>query len=66
MEGIFQPLITLKNLCGPYQWAAWSRVHSTIIVAINRKQVEIWDLRRNILKPMSSTVLCTSHNTLGM
>ncbi|KAM7350044.1 dynein axonemal intermediate chain 4-like [Cochliomyia hominivorax] len=66
MEGIFQPLITLTNLFAPYQWAAWSRVHSTILVAINRKQVEIWDIARSILKPMSTTVLGTSNNTMGL
>ncbi|TMW49605.1 hypothetical protein DOY81_005314, partial [Sarcophaga bullata] len=66
MEGIFQPLITLKNTCSPYQWAAWSRIHCTVILAINRQSLEIWDIRRNILKPMSTTKMCGSHKTLGI
>ncbi|XP_023304991.2 dynein axonemal intermediate chain 4 [Lucilia cuprina] len=66
MDGIFQPLITLKNISAPYQWAAWSRVHSTVIIAINRKQCEIWDLKRNILKPMSTTCIGKSYNTMGI
>uniref|UniRef100_A0A1B0C359 Dynein axonemal intermediate chain 4 n=1 Tax=Glossina palpalis gambiensis TaxID=67801 RepID=A0A1B0C359_9MUSC len=63
MDGILTPLITLKNLFGPYQWAAWSRTHSTIIIGLNRKHLEIWDIRRTILKPMSTSFLESSFNT---
>uniref|UniRef100_A0A1A9WPR9 Dynein axonemal intermediate chain 4 n=1 Tax=Glossina brevipalpis TaxID=37001 RepID=A0A1A9WPR9_9MUSC len=65
MDGIFKPLITITNLCAPYQWANWSRTHSTILLGINRKQVEIWDIRRSVLKPMSTTFLENSFNTLA-
>uniref|UniRef100_A0A1A9UUL6 Dynein axonemal intermediate chain 4 n=1 Tax=Glossina austeni TaxID=7395 RepID=A0A1A9UUL6_GLOAU len=65
MDGIFRPLITIKNLYAPYQWANWSPTHSTVLLAINRKQVEIWDIRRSILKPMSATFLENSFNTLA-
>uniref|UniRef100_A0A1B0FBW5 Dynein axonemal intermediate chain 4 n=1 Tax=Glossina morsitans morsitans TaxID=37546 RepID=A0A1B0FBW5_GLOMM len=65
MDGIFRPLITIKNLYAPYQWANWSRTHSTVLLAINRKQVEIWDIRRSVLKPMSATFLENSFNTLA-
>uniref|UniRef100_A0A1A9WB47 Dynein axonemal intermediate chain 4 n=1 Tax=Glossina brevipalpis TaxID=37001 RepID=A0A1A9WB47_9MUSC len=63
MDGIFSPLITLKNLYGPYQWAGWSRTHSTIIIGLNRKHLEIWDIRRTVLKPMSTGLLESSFNT---
>ncbi|KAI9589274.1 hypothetical protein GQX74_007443 [Glossina fuscipes] len=46
-------------------WANWSRTHSTVLLGINRKQVEIWDIRRSVLKPMSATFLENSFNTLA-
>ncbi|XP_075157352.1 dynein intermediate chain at 61B [Haematobia irritans] len=66
MEGIFKPLITLQNMYGPYQWAGWSRTHSTVIVALNRKHCEIWDLKRSTLKPVSIHPLESSYNTLAL
>ncbi|XP_061397842.1 dynein axonemal intermediate chain 4-like [Musca vetustissima] len=66
MEGIFKPLITLQNMYGPYQWAGWSRTHSTILIALNRKQCEIWDLKRSTLKPVSVHKLGSSYNTLAL
>ncbi|XP_061397981.1 dynein axonemal intermediate chain 4-like, partial [Musca vetustissima] len=66
MEGIFKPLITLHNMYGPYQWAGWSRTHSTILIALNRKQCEIWDLKRSTLKPVSVHKLGSSYNTLAL
>ncbi|XP_073829141.1 dynein intermediate chain at 61B [Musca autumnalis] len=66
MEGIFKPLITLQNMYGPYQWAGWSRSHSTIVVALNRKQFEIWDLRRSTLKPVAVHPMESSYNTLAL
>ncbi|XP_013103864.2 dynein axonemal intermediate chain 4-like, partial [Stomoxys calcitrans] len=66
LEGIFKPVLTLHNMYGPYQWAGWSRTHSTIIVALNRKQCEIWDLRRSSLKPMAIHTLQSSYNTMAL
>ncbi|XP_037952462.1 dynein intermediate chain 4, axonemal-like [Teleopsis dalmanni] len=63
VEGIYKPLITLKDQFTPLNCAYWSRTHSTIIIAINRKTVDIWDIRRNLLKPISSTNLQSSFQT---
>ncbi|XP_073838441.1 dynein axonemal intermediate chain 4 [Musca autumnalis] len=52
--GIFKPLITLKYHMSPVYCASWSTVHSTIIVALHRDTVDVWDLRRSILQPASS------------
>lgn len=65
MEGISKPLLALQNMYAPYQWCAWSRTHATVLVALNRKQCEIWDLRRSILEPVSIHTMETSYNTLA-
>lgn len=65
MDGIFRPIITLKNHYMPYQWAAWSRTHSTVIIGVNQICCEIWDLRRSTLKPISTTEIEQSSNTLA-
>lgn len=55
LMGIFKPLITLKYHMSPVYCASWSTVHSSIIVALHRDTVDVWDLRRSILQPASST-----------
>ncbi|XP_054730955.1 dynein axonemal intermediate chain 4 [Anastrepha obliqua] len=65
LEGIFQPLITLCSRFAPVHCAMWSRTHSTVIIAINRETIDIWDLRRNILMPVSSQHVDRSFQTLG-
>ncbi|XP_013114463.2 dynein axonemal intermediate chain 4 [Stomoxys calcitrans] len=55
LMGIFKPLITLKYHMSPIYSACWSTVHSSIIVALHRDAVDIWDLKRSILQPASST-----------
>uniref|UniRef100_A0A1A9WEB2 Uncharacterized protein n=1 Tax=Glossina brevipalpis TaxID=37001 RepID=A0A1A9WEB2_9MUSC len=39
----------------PVLMAAWSKTHSSIIISLNRTSIDIWDLRRSILNPCSST-----------
>ncbi|XP_061400429.1 dynein axonemal intermediate chain 4 [Musca vetustissima] len=55
LMGIFKPLITLKYHMSPVYCASWSTVHSSIIVALHRDTVDVWDLRRSVLQPASST-----------
>ncbi|XP_055915399.1 dynein axonemal intermediate chain 4 [Eupeodes corollae] len=64
IDGIFKPLITLTDSFSPINCACWSKTHSTVIVSINRKYVEIWDIRRSTLKPMSSKRLERPYNTM--
>lgn len=33
----------------------WSPIHSTVIVCITKKQIELWNIRKNIIKPASIT-----------
>ncbi|XP_046812033.1 uncharacterized protein LOC124421218 [Lucilia cuprina] len=40
---------------GPVHAASWSTTHSSIIVALHRNSLDVWDLKRSILKPASST-----------
>ncbi|XP_037821979.1 dynein intermediate chain 4, axonemal [Lucilia sericata] len=53
--GIQKPLITLKYHMGPVHAASWSTTHSSIIVALHRNSLDVWDLKRSILKPASSS-----------
>lgn len=53
IEDIFEPVMKLSNGLGPVQFATWSPLHSTIIASTTKDAVEIWDIRRNILKPVS-------------
>ncbi|XP_075161226.1 dynein axonemal intermediate chain 4 [Haematobia irritans] len=55
LMGIFKPLVTLKYHMSPVYAACWSTVHSSIIVALHRDAVDVWDLKRSILQPASST-----------
>lgn len=54
LVGIQKPLITLKYRMAPVHLASWSITHSTIIVALYRNSLDVWDLNRSILKPVSS------------
>lgn len=53
IEGIFKPIVELSSGIGGINCAAWSPVHSTIIVCCTNEVVEIWDIRRRILKPVA-------------
>ncbi|XP_033300963.1 WD repeat-containing protein 78 [Bombus bifarius] len=59
-EGLTDPLITMSTTMACVRYAAWSPVHSTIIVSIVNNEICIWDIRRKIYKPASVT---TSPNT---
>ncbi|XP_018802648.1 PREDICTED: WD repeat-containing protein 78-like isoform X1 [Bactrocera latifrons] len=65
LEGIFQPLITLCGRYMPVHCAMWSRTHSTVIIAVNRETIDMWDLRRNLLDPISTTNIDSSFHTLA-
>nr|XP_036222079.1 WD repeat-containing protein 78-like isoform X2 [Bactrocera oleae] len=64
MDGILKPLITLKYKMKPIYSAQWSRSHSTVIIATNRASLDVWDIHRNILTPVSRTKLSKSFNTM--
>ncbi|XP_067648099.1 dynein axonemal intermediate chain 4 [Eurosta solidaginis] len=55
LEGIFQPIITLKHHLQPIHCAYWSLTHSTIIVSLCRNSIDVWDIKRSTLRPKSST-----------
>uniref|UniRef100_A0A1B6GFQ3 Dynein axonemal intermediate chain 4 n=1 Tax=Cuerna arida TaxID=1464854 RepID=A0A1B6GFQ3_9HEMI len=55
-EGIFEPLMTLESGLTPVQDALWNPLHSTVIVSITGVHIEMWDIRRRISKPKSSTM----------
>ncbi|KAM7356659.1 dynein axonemal intermediate chain 4 [Cochliomyia hominivorax] len=58
--GIQKPLITLNYHMSPVHAASWSTTHSTIITALHRNSFDVWDLKRSILKPASSTKITTN------
>lgn len=53
VEGIFKPIVELSSGIGGINCVRWSPVHSTVIACCTSKCVEIWDIRRRILKPVS-------------
>ncbi|XP_017864493.1 PREDICTED: dynein intermediate chain 1, axonemal [Drosophila arizonae] len=65
VDGITRPLIELLDDFQPIHWAKWSPINSTIIVSVNRNTCSIWDLRRNILKPMGKHDMDASYNTIA-
>ncbi|XP_034484168.1 WD repeat-containing protein 78 [Drosophila innubila] len=65
IDGITRPLIELLDDFQPVHWANWSPTHSTVIVSMNRESVSIWDIRRNILKPMGKHEMDSSYNTVA-
>ncbi|CAL7947636.1 unnamed protein product [Xylocopa violacea] len=56
VEGLTEPLITLSTVMACVRYAAWSPIHSTIIVSIVNNEICIWDIRRKTHKPASVTV----------
>lgn len=53
LEGITTPLITLSNGIGSVNCAYWNPANSTIIVGVKKNKVEVWDIRKSTLKPVS-------------
>ncbi|KAH8316954.1 hypothetical protein KR074_009228, partial [Drosophila pseudoananassae] len=65
IDGITRPLLELQDEMTPVHWAKWSPTHSTIIVSINRETANIWDIRRNLLRPMAKHNMDSSFNTVA-
>ncbi|XP_022231869.2 dynein intermediate chain 4, axonemal [Drosophila obscura] len=65
IDGITRPLMELMDEMTPVHWANWSPTHSTIIVSVNRETANVWDIRRNILKPMARHEMDSSFNTVA-
>lgn len=53
VEGIFQPIVELSSGIGGINCARWSPVHSTVIACCTNKCVQVWDIRRRLLKPVA-------------
>ena len=54
VEEICEPVIVLSSGIGVVHCAYWSPINSTIIIGITKYHVEIWDIRRSTLRPVSS------------
>ncbi|XP_033160418.1 WD repeat-containing protein 78 [Drosophila mauritiana] len=65
IDGITRPLLELLDEMTPVHWAKWSPTHSTIIVTVNRETANVWDFRRNLLRPMSKHKMDSSFNTVA-
>ncbi|XP_053687141.1 dynein axonemal intermediate chain 4 [Sabethes cyaneus] len=64
VEEIMEPIITLTSGFGPIHAAYWSPVNSTIIASATRTGVQIWDLKRRMLKPASCTTFGDSNASM--
>ncbi|KAH8349882.1 hypothetical protein KR084_008621 [Drosophila pseudotakahashii] len=65
IDGITRPLLELQDEMTPVHWAKWTPTHSTIIVSVNRETANVWDFRRNLLRPMSKHKMDSSFNTVA-
>lgn len=54
IEGINQPIIELNSGFKPIRSAHWCPNNSTIIACTTRSKIDIWNIRKSILKPASS------------
>ncbi|XP_045473583.1 dynein axonemal intermediate chain 4-like [Harmonia axyridis] len=52
-EGIHEPLLELVTSMYPVQYVLWSPLHSTILVAIQSSEIQIWDLHRKVHHPQN-------------
>ncbi|XP_029733463.2 dynein axonemal intermediate chain 4 [Aedes albopictus] len=64
IEDINEPILTLSTGFGPIQAAHWSPVNSTIIISVTQDSVQLWDLKRRMLKPASFTTFGDSTTAL--
>ncbi|XP_055532560.1 dynein axonemal intermediate chain 4 [Wyeomyia smithii] len=64
VEDIMEPIITLSTGFGPIHAAYWSPVNSTVIASVTRTSVQLWDLKRRMLKPASCTTFGDSNTSL--
>lgn len=53
IEGITTPLVTLSSGIGSVNCAYWNPTNSTVIVSITKLEVEVWDIRKSTLRPVS-------------
>lgn len=56
IEGITQPIIELLSGFEPIQSAHWCPNNSTIIACTTKSKLNIWNIRKSILKPASTQV----------
>lgn len=54
IEGITQPIIELNSGFSPIRSAYWCPNNSSIIACTTRSTLNIWNIRKSILKPASS------------
>ncbi|XP_037038560.1 dynein intermediate chain 4, axonemal-like [Bradysia coprophila] len=54
IEGITTPIIELNSGFKPIRSAHWCPNHSTIIACTTKSKLNIWNLRKSILKPAST------------
>ncbi|XP_044004074.1 dynein axonemal intermediate chain 4-like, partial [Aphidius gifuensis] len=57
IEGLHEPLITLKTHMSCVRSAVWSPKNSTIIATCINNEICIWDIKKKIYKPMSVTIV---------
>jgi WD40 repeat protein len=63
-EDVVQPLLTLNTSMEAMQGATWSPVNATIIASISGNDICLWDIRRNIFVPASTTTSPTNTGNL--
>lgn len=56
VDDVFEPVLELGGVYEAVRWAAWSPVNSCILVSLTRSEVQLWNIRKNVIKPASQTM----------
>lgn len=55
VDEVFEPVLELGCNFEAVRCAAWSPSHSTVLACVTRQQVELWNIRKNTIRPASVT-----------
>lgn len=56
IDEIYEPVLELCSGFEAVRTAHWSPIHAALLVCVTRKQVELWNIRKNVIRPASVTM----------
>lgn len=57
VEDVNVPVLELCSSFEAVRCASWSPIHSTVLVCLTKQHIELWNIRKNIIRPASVTNL---------
>lgn len=64
IDEIYEPVLVLSSGYEAVRCAAWSPIHSTVVACMTKQQVELWNIRKNVIRPASTTMFYAGNVTL--